>query len=63
MRITRALSRQVAIELVSADPEALNAALVRAKPLLASPTHRATGWREVATTITALAAMIGDDVI
>lgn len=61
VRITRALSKRVAIEQVAADPNALNAALIKAKTLLASPTYRATSWREVATTITALAAMIGDD--
>lgn len=61
MRITRALTRQVAIEMVAGDPDALNSALIRAKTLLASPTHRATGWGEVAATITALAAMIPDD--
>ena len=61
VRITRALTRQVAIEKVAGDPDALNSALLRARTLLASPTHRATGWREVAATITALAAMIPDD--
>ena len=61
LRITRSLSREAAIELVAGDPEALNAALIRTKPLIASPTHRATRWREVAATIGTLSAMIPDD--
>lgn len=61
VQITRALTREVAIEMVAGDTDALNSALIRARTLLASPTHRATRWREVAATITALAAMIPDD--
>lgn len=61
LRITRNVTREAAIELVAADPDALNEVLVRAKPIIASPTHRATRWREVAATISMLAAMIPED--
>ena len=59
--MARSISKDAAIELVSADPEALNDALMKAKPMVASPIHRATGWGEVAATIAALSAMIPDD--
>ncbi|NLA28569.1 MAG: hypothetical protein GX875_02785 [Propionibacterium sp.] len=54
----RTLSRQAAIELLRADPDALDAVLVRVKPMIAAPTHQATGWGKVASTIRELAAMI-----
>lgn len=61
LRVARQLSRETAIGMVVADPDALNTVLTRAKPMIAAPAHRATGWREVAATISALAAMIPED--
>ncbi len=54
----RTLSRQAAMELLAADPDALNAVLVRVKPIIAAPTHQTTGWGQLAATIRELAAMI-----
>ena len=56
------MTRQAAVELVAADPAALNAVLLAARMMLVSPTHRATGWREVAVTVKGLAASIPDDI-
>lgn len=61
LRVTRALTREAAIELVAADPEAMVTVLARARPMIASPVHRASRWREVAVSITALAAMVPAD--
>ena len=54
LRASRRLTRQAAVELVAADPAALNAVLLAARMMLVSPTHRATGWREVAVTVKGL---------
>ena len=62
LRASRRLTRQAAVELVAADPAALNAVLLAARMMLVSPTHRATGWREVAVTVKGLAASIPDDI-
>lgn len=56
------LTREAAVELVSRDPTALNAALQAARPMLISPVHRTSGWREVAVTVKGLAAAIPDDI-
>ena len=61
LRLTRQLSREAAIDLVAGDPDALNAVLARVKPMIASPTHRATRWRDVAAMVSTLAAMIPED--
>lgn len=60
VRIVRTMSREAAIGLVAADPDALHAALTRASPMIASPAHRATRWGDVAAMIGRLAAMIPD---
>lgn len=62
LRITQSLTRQAAIDLVANDPAALNAVLKRAELLVTSPLHRATDWREVTVTISALAELIPDDI-
>ena len=56
------MTRQAAVELVAADPAALNAALLAARRVLFSPTHRASNWGEVAGTVKRLAAAIPDDI-
>ena len=62
LRASRRLTRQAAVELVAADPAALNAALLAARRVLVSPTHRASSWGEVADTVKRLAAAIPDDI-
>ena len=56
------MTRQAAVELVAADPAALNAALLAARRVLVSPAHRASSWGEVAGTVKRLAAAIPDDI-
>ncbi len=62
LRASRRLTRQAAIEVVAADPAALNTALLAARRVLVSPTHRASSWGEVAGTVKRLAAAIPDDI-
>ena len=62
LRASRRLTGQAAVELVAADPAALNAALLAARRVLVSPTHRASSWGEVAGTVKRLAAAIPDDI-
>lgn len=62
LRASRRLTRQAAVELVAADPAALNAALLATRRVLVSPAHRASSWGEVAGTVKRLAAAIPDDI-
>ena len=62
LRITQALTRQASIEMVASDPTALADCLSRVHTLIASPTHRATAWRDVALLIEQLATSIPDDI-
>ena len=61
LRITQALTRDAAIDLVASDPAALARALRQATRMVASPTLRATSWRDVTLAITGLADMIPGD--
>ena len=62
LRVTALLTRDAAIELVAADPDALAEALRRSRRMVASPTMRATSWREVAAVIAELADMVPADI-
>lgn len=57
----RRMSRQAAIELVAADPTALREVLLRAKPMIVTPSHRAASWREVTEIVHALAELTPRD--
>lgn len=61
VRQARRLSRQAAIDLVADDPDALNIVLTRATTMISSPAQRESRWREVAATISALAALIPEE--
>lgn len=61
VRVTGILTREAAIELVAADPDALAEALRLARRMVASPTMRATSWREVSALIAELADMVPAD--
>lgn len=62
LRVTGILTREAAIELVATDPDALAGALRQARRMVASPTMRATSWREVAALIAELADMVPADI-
>ena len=62
LRVTGILTRDAAIELVASDPDALAEALRRARRMVASPTMRATSWRDVAVVIAELADMVPGDI-
>lgn len=62
LRVTGILTRDAAIELVASDPEALAVVLRRVRRMVASPTLRATSWREVAALIAELAGMVPADI-
>lgn len=62
LRITQALTRDAAIDLVAFDPAALARALRQATRMVASPMMRAGSWRDVTLAITELADMIPDDI-
>ena len=62
LRITQALTRDAAIDLVASDPAALARALRQATRMVASPMMRAGSWRDVTLAITELADMIPDDI-
>ena len=62
LRVTGILTRDAAIELVASDPDALVEALRRARRMVASPTMRATSWREVGAMIAELADMVPADI-
>jgi len=48
--------------MVASDPTALADCLSRVHTLIASPTHRATAWRDVALLMEQLATSIPDDI-
>ena len=62
LRVTGSLTRDAAIELVASDPDALAEALRRSRRMVASPTMRATSWREVAAAVAELAEMVPADI-
>ena len=62
LRVTGVLTRDAAIELVASDPDALAEALRRSRRMVASPTMRATSWREVAAAVAELAEMVPADI-
>ena len=62
LRVTGILTREAAIELVATDPDALAESLRLARRMVASPTMRATSWREVSALIAELADMVPADV-
>ena len=62
LRVTGSLTRDAAIELVASDPDALTEALRRSRRMVASPTMRATSWREVAVVVAELAEMVPADI-
>lgn len=59
---SRTLTRRAAIELVAADPAALNEALLRVRTMIVAPAGRASGWHEVAATLQGLAGSIPGDI-
>ena len=61
LRVTGILTREAAIELVATDPDALAESLRLARRMVASPTMRATSWREVSALIAELADMVPAD--
>ncbi|NLH69122.1 MAG: hypothetical protein GX454_02920 [Brooklawnia sp.] len=62
LRVTGILTREAAVELVATDPDALAEALRLARRMVASPTMRATSWREVSALIAELADMVPADI-
>lgn len=62
LRVTGILTRDAAIELVASDPDALAEVLRRSRRMVASPTMRATSWREVAAVVAELADMVPADI-
>lgn len=61
LRVTGILTREAAIELVATDPDALAETLRLSRRMVASPTMRATSWRQVAAVIAELAEMVPAD--